>query len=344
MKDLTQDVKTRLTRTAFNVPPHLIGRSLATPKRRLAALLVDLIIASSLANLMGLSILPVIGVIFILPTFIKGLKLKISKRSRILLLVLGILLIFTTIGIKSGEYIFNRFIEPLNTGKFESKADSLLVENMVNKIETAAEKDTTGEAIAAIEELKQSGVLGKSHGQPMEVDSMELVKNFYLAYQSKDSAKIALYRQPMQNLIAGELIARQDKQIEELTEEVDQLDDELDEARDKLENPSFIRTARAFVNDIGLSAGWVAFYFVFCWFLFDGKSPGKKLFHIQIIRMNGHSLKLWYCFERFSGFAAGLATGLLGFLQIYWDDNRQCIHDKIASTVVIDLKPRKRRK
>lgn len=59
--------------------------------------------------------------------------------------------------------------------------------------------------------------------------------------------------------------------------------------------------------------------------------------------MNGHDLKLWYCFERFSGYAAGLATGLLGFLQIYWDDNRQCIHDKIASTVVVYVKPKKKK-
>ena len=344
MKQLGQDVKTRLTRTAFNVPPHLIGRSLATPKRRLAALLVDLIIASSLANLMGLNILPVIGIIFILPVFVRQLKQRISRRSRIILFVLGILLILTSIGIKSGEYLYNRFVEPMRTGKFESTADSLLVENLVSKIDSVAKKDTTGEAGAAIEELKQRGVFGESDVEPMEVDSMELVKNFYLAYQSKDSAEIAIYREPMQTLLAGELIALQEKEIEDLSEEVDRLDDELDEAEEKLESPSFVRTARAFVNDIGLSVGWVAFYFVFCWFLFDGKSPGKKLFHIQIIRMNGHDLKLWYCFERFSGFAAGLATGLLGFLQIYWDDNRQCIHDKIASTVVIDLKPRKRRK
>ena len=36
--------------------------------------------------------------------------------------------------------------------------------------------------------------------------------------------------------------------------------------------------------------------------------------------------------------AAGLATGLLGFIQIYWDANRQAIHDKISATVVIDIR------
>ena len=40
-------------------------------------------------------------------------------------------------------------------------------------------------------------------------------------------------------------------------------------------------------------------------------------------------------FSRFGGYAAGLATGLLGFLQILWDPNRQGIQDQIAGTVVI---------
>ena len=35
------------------------------------------------------------------------------------------------------------------------------------------------------------------------------------------------------------------------------------------------------------------------------------------------------------GYAAGLATGLLGFAQIFWDKNRQAIHDKIAETAVV---------
>ena len=44
---------------------------------------------------------------------------------------------------------------------------------------------------------------------------------------------------------------------------------------------------------------------------------------------------LWDCLERFAGYTAGLATGLLGFLQILWDANRQAVHDKIAGTVVL---------
>ena len=46
---------------------------------------------------------------------------------------------------------------------------------------------------------------------------------------------------------------------------------------------------------------------------------------------------MWDSFGRYGGYGAGLATGLLGFLQIYWDPNRQAIHDKISSTIVIDV-------
>jgi uncharacterized RDD family membrane protein YckC len=35
------------------------------------------------------------------------------------------------------------------------------------------------------------------------------------------------------------------------------------------------------------------------------------------------------------GYAAGFATGLLGFAQVFWDANRQGIHDRIVGTVVI---------
>jgi uncharacterized RDD family membrane protein YckC len=30
-----------------------------------------------------------------------------------------------------------------------------------------------------------------------------------------------------------------------------------------------------------------------------------------------------------------VATGLLGFAQIWWDSNRQAIHDRIVGTVVV---------
>jgi hypothetical protein len=44
------------------------------------------------------------------------------------------------------------------------------------------------------------------------------------------------------------------------------------------------------------------------------------------------------CFGRYGGYAAGLATAGIGLLQVLWDPNRQAVQDKLAHTVVIDLR------
>ena len=69
--------------------------------------------------------------------------------------------------------------------------------------------------------------------------------------------------------------------------------------------------------------------------LWDGRTPGKKALGLRVVRLNGEPLSLFLSLERAGGYAAGLATGLLGFAQVLWDPNRQAIHDKIAETVVI---------
>jgi len=58
---------------------------------------------------------------------------------------------------------------------------------------------------------------------------------------------------------------------------------------------------------------------------------------IRVIQLDGAKISLWAVFGRYGGYAAGFKTGLLGFMQIFWDANRQWIQDKISSTVVIDL-------
>ncbi|RMH13601.1 MAG: RDD family protein [Gemmatimonadetes bacterium] len=66
-----------------------------------------------------------------------------------------------------------------------------------------------------------------------------------------------------------------------------------------------------------------------------GATPGKRIMGVRVVRLDGQPITWWHAFERAGGYAAGLATGLLGFLQVYWDPNRQAIHDKVAGTVVI---------
>lgn len=91
-------------------------------------------------------------------------------------------------------------------------------------------------------------------------------------------------------------------------------------------------------EDLGIGLGWAAFYYTVFTSWWRGKTPGKHLVGIKVVQLDGTDLSVWESFERQGGYAAGLATGLLGFLQVYWDPNRQAIHDKISETVVIDVK------
>lgn len=104
-----------------------------------------------------------------------------------------------------------------------------------------------------------------------------------------------------------------------------------------------VEWGKGVIKDLGLSFGWATFYFTVLTALWDGQTPGKKLLKIRVIQLDGSPLSIWDSFGRYGGYGAGLATGLLGFLQIYWDPNRQAIHDKISATIVIDVKKSKRR-
>lgn len=98
---------------------------------------------------------------------------------------------------------------------------------------------------------------------------------------------------------------------------------------------SVIEWGKGLLDDLGIGLGWAALYFtVFpAWWI--GQTPGKKLLGIRVVQLDGSPISLWEAFERCGGYGAGLATGLLGFIQVWWDPNRQAIHDKIAETVVI---------
>jgi hypothetical protein len=104
------------------------------------------------------------------------------------------------------------------------------------------------------------------------------------------------------------------------------------------EKPSLIDWAQGLASDMGLGLGWAAVYFSVFTARWRGQTPGKRLLGIRVIKLDGSSLNLWESFGRYGGYGAGLATGLLGFIQIYWDPNRQAIQDKISETLVIDLR------
>jgi uncharacterized RDD family membrane protein YckC len=88
-------------------------------------------------------------------------------------------------------------------------------------------------------------------------------------------------------------------------------------------------------DQAGSALGLWSIYFTVVMTLTNGYTVGKRIFGVRVVRLDGEPLTWWASFERAGGYVAGIATGLLGFAQVFWDPNRQCVHDKIGRTVVV---------
>jgi uncharacterized RDD family membrane protein YckC len=83
-------------------------------------------------------------------------------------------------------------------------------------------------------------------------------------------------------------------------------------------------------------------YFVL-FFRFGGRTPGKQIFRLKVVDLEGKSRLGWYqCFERAHGYVCSGLFASLGFWQVLWNKQGLAMHDKIANTTVIKL-PKKRR-
>jgi hypothetical protein len=89
------------------------------------------------------------------------------------------------------------------------------------------------------------------------------------------------------------------------------------------------------MGNIAVGAPLFIAYFTLITWLWRGRTPGKTLFGIKVIRLDGKKLSLWNSFGRAGGYAASAATVFIGFLEAIWHPNRQTVHDRIAGTVVI---------
>lgn len=100
-------------------------------------------------------------------------------------------------------------------------------------------------------------------------------------------------------------------------------------------NTGFSALMRDIWEQLGSAFGLWSIYFTLMLTWFKGQTVGKKVMGIRVLRLDGEPINSWAAFERAGGYFAGIATGLLGFVQVYWDANRQCVHDKIGGTVVV---------
>jgi uncharacterized RDD family membrane protein YckC len=66
-----------------------------------------------------------------------------------------------------------------------------------------------------------------------------------------------------------------------------------------------------------------------------GRTFGKWVMGLRVVRLDGRPLGWWTAFTRAGGYSASAATAFLGFLEMIWDPNRQALHDRVAATVVL---------
>lgn len=67
---------------------------------------------------------------------------------------------------------------------------------------------------------------------------------------------------------------------------------------------------------------------------------GKRLFGIEVVRLDAKPLTLYQAFERFGGYLALFGTVGLGLLDLWREPNRRLAQDRDVGTVVVRRRPR----
>jgi len=90
-----------------------------------------------------------------------------------------------------------------------------------------------------------------------------------------------------------------------------------------------------FGNIVVMVFYWAAFHY-----FGNGRTPGKFLARTRVMSLTSERLGAWQSIERALGYGAAVLEGGLGFLQFFWDKNRMCAQDRLAETIVVDVRKR----
>ena len=329
-----RDPRSVVTPDAFELSTDLLGLRLAPPGKRLAALLVDLVVigiitavTQSFALILGV----VAAVLFVRAGF-KRTPVRASvfdRAMRASVGCLGVLVAVVTAALWAAYGIggardraITVTIEPDATPSVLGALGGTPVETAepIESRDVAAIRDgvslyTTTEALEAYAALLRRGQVGEAD----------------LALREALADRLAT------DLAADRMLALQER-VTDLEDDVADQARELERAEARLEEATgggIFGALRDLVDELGFGFGWASLYMTVMLSWWKGQTLGKKLLGIRVLRLDGGPITWWIAFERAGGYAAGFATGLLGFAQIFWDANRQAIHDRIVGTVVV---------
>lgn len=347
------DPRSIITQDAFQVSHELLGTPLAGPGRRVLALLIDLMLIGIL-QLLGWGVLGGVAALIGLRLATRRVGTPMSPAGRgalgcasaVLFMVAAGVTLFTTSNLRQ------RLARSPDAGSaaVEASAGAGLGDLVggaggLIRLGTADDLEDAVEAAAAVgQALADQGldrrVVGQSLAEVVDESSdfdvedvvePALTRIFGPAEEEPENADLTPE--------AREIVAGLQNTITELGEALQDSEERRQQAEAALEEAEPPSTVFSWVRDAadeaGLIFGWGTVYLTLFLVLWDGRTPGKKALDLRVVRLNGEPLTLFLSLERAGGYAAGLATGLLGFAQVWWDPNRQAIHDKIAETVVI---------
>jgi len=355
-----EETRQILTPFAFDIDKSLFGTPLASPTKRAIAILIDLLFVAMLSSTPGEVLALVIAITFYrLGSKQRALKLGKQKgyKRRKFLRFIAFFIVFVVLL----EFLPSLF----SSSVFESETAST---NGIN----VSESSLSGSQAIAFSALTGAMLLTVNNSECNELvcwqtELSPLVKEFS-AFHLKDKVlKSAIeeiaeataltkieqtqleqylideYQKALKVKQQSELVSAQEsdkfvKTIEaiEPTKATEDFLKEVKQEKEKRPVYSVVEWVKALIEDLGLGFGWAAFYFTVFTALWHGQTPGKKVVGIRVLQLDGTPLSMWDSFGRYGGYGAGIATGLLGFIQIFWNANRQAIQDQISATVVID--------
>lgn len=298
-----------VTPYAFSISERIYGLPLAKPRQRLMALFIDAILIAMLTLVSYVVLFGLYAGLFL--NAARHFKSK-DKNPLVRKLLRGVgVFCFIIFTFGSLSYFFG---EP-------KSAENVAKDSVLQK---SNEQNTNEQNTNEQKSLELEGV------SPEKAETKEEI-------QEKETLEKAVVKTEISETT---VTATEKSNSSEKTETVKESDN-LEEAKQKgLPDISqgLWPWVEAVLKHFGVSFGWAAFYFSIFVGWFSGQTPGKHLMGIKVIKLDGEDLNLWEAFGRYGGYAAGFATGLVGFLQVYWDPNRQAIQDKISGTLVIDTK------
>jgi uncharacterized RDD family membrane protein YckC len=298
-----------ITPYAFEVDNALLGLPLASPTRRALAMIIDVALIFLAAKLSATIIAFVAAVAFYRGTAQQYLPKMSSVWRRVLKIMAASILFVSVLAVLSIgiDYLESDNADQGLTVQGVKIQDDIQLTSTEKKQVNAYLVQTADESC---EQPCQLNALDNLIGQVPKLAEMDDL-------QSPQLAKVLL-----QLLVLSENNEIKPTQL-------------IEDKPEQTTTHSILQWGKGIIQDLGLGFGWAAVYFTLFSLLWRGQTPGKKLCNTRVVALNGEPLGLLDCFGRYGGYGAGFATGLLGFLQVYWDPNRQAIQDKISATVVI---------